>query len=70
MFNLTLFLAAVLALLSTPAHAYLDAGTGSLIIQAVIGTIAGGLVAIRIYWQKIKDFFGRSASEQESDNNS
>jgi len=39
------------------AYAYLDAGTGSYIIQVLIGTLMGGIVAIKIYWRNIRDFF-------------
>jgi len=42
-----------------PAYAYLDPGTGSMILQAVIGAIAGSAVAIKIFWKRIKHFFLR-----------
>lgn len=42
-----------------PAQAYLDPGTGSIILQAIIGAIAGGLVALRVYWDRIKSFLKR-----------
>ncbi len=42
-----------------PAHAYIDPGTGSIILQAVIGGIAAGLVVIKTYWHRLKDLFGR-----------
>jgi len=42
-----------------PAYAYLDPGTGSMILQAVIGAIAGSAVAIKIFWKRIKYFFLR-----------
>lgn len=41
------------------AHAYLDAGTGSLILQALIAAVAGAALGIRVYWQKLKTFAGR-----------
>ena len=47
-----------------PAHAYIDPGTGSLILQSIIGAIAAGLVTIKIYWQKIRAFF---SSRKQSD---
>ncbi len=40
-----------------PAQAYLDPGTGSIMLQALIGSIAGAMVAGRLYWQSIKGFF-------------
>ena len=54
---------------SADAHAYLDPGTGSLLIQGLIAAIAGSLFTIRLYWQKIKDFFVRKADsdDEESD---
>ncbi len=48
---------------SMPAYGYIDPGTGSLIIQGVIGAIAAIGVTMKIYWHKIKVFFsGRSNS--------
>ena len=43
---------------SAPAHAYLDPGTGSMILQVLLGGIAGAAVAGRFYWRKVLDFFG------------
>ena len=39
--------------------AYLDAGTGSMILQALMGGFAGLMVLSRIAWQS---FFSRSTS--------
>jgi hypothetical protein len=39
------------------AHAYLDPGTGSIIIQAIVASTAAVLYAVNIYWHKIKTFF-------------
>lgn len=41
------------------AHAYLDPGSASLILQSVIGAISAGVIAIGVYWQKLKGFFMR-----------
>ena len=38
-------------------HPYLDPGTGSIIIQLLIAILVGGLVAIRIFWAKIRTRF-------------
>ncbi|MEQ9491709.1 MAG: hypothetical protein RIM72_22235 [Alphaproteobacteria bacterium] len=46
-------------LYTAPAFAYLDPGTGSLILQGLIGGIAAGLAVISIYYQKIKHFVRR-----------
>lgn len=37
------------------ALAYLDPGTGSLIIQSLIAGFLASLFTIKIYWQKIKE---------------
>ena len=41
------------------AQAYIEPGTGSMIIQSLIAVIAGGLFAIKTYWHKLKMFFSR-----------
>jgi hypothetical protein len=45
--------------------AYLDPGTGSLILQAVIAAFAGAVVVVTTYWQKIRAFFRRSSRDSE-----
>ncbi len=48
--------------LSRPAFAYLDPGTGSIILQLLLGGLAGGAVVAKLYWHKLKGFFVRDAS--------
>ena len=43
--------------------AYLDAGSGSMIAQILVGGFAAAGVAIKMYWKKIKNFFGRGDDE-------
>ena len=43
-------------LLSNNAHAYLDPGTGSVILQAIIAFFAGAVAWISLYWKKFKNF--------------
>ena len=60
---------AVLLLSTQHAYAYLDPGTGSMLLQGLIGGIAGGLFAIRLYWGKLKSRFGRvPASPPDAEN--
>ena len=48
--------------------AYIDAGTGSYIIQLAIAGAMGGLFALKIYWGKIRSFFARrQPKEGEAD---
>lgn len=47
--------------------AYIDAGTGSLLIQMLAGGIAGLAVFVRFRWRTVKGWFQRGEnSEQES----
>jgi len=49
--------------------AYIDAGSGSLIFQFVIGGIVGGLFCLKLYWHKIKNFFkANDAKKSDSQN--
>ena len=45
--------------------AYIDPGSGSFILQALIATLAGALVAVNIYWRKIKSFLGLSGDDDD-----
>jgi hypothetical protein len=45
--------------------AYLDPGTGSLILQALVAALAGAVVVITSYWQKIRAFFRRGSRDSE-----
>lgn len=43
--------------LSSPAFAYLDPGTGSMILQGLIAAIAAGITFISLYYYRFKAFF-------------
>jgi hypothetical protein len=59
----TSFLAfAVYLAFTQNAFAYLDPGTGSILLQGIIGTIAGILVFGRLYWAKLKNVLARVTS--------
>ncbi len=36
------------------AYAYLDPGSGSIIIQMLVGTLVGVGIVLKLYWQKFK----------------
>jgi hypothetical protein len=44
---------------------YIDAGTGSLIIQVVIGSAAGIILAVKMSWKKIMNWLIHSPSVKE-----
>ncbi len=45
------------------AHAYLDPGTGSMILQLLLGGLAGMAVVLKLYWHRLKALFGRRAAK-------
>ena len=55
-----LFAAILLALLAEPAFAYLDPGTGSMLLQVILGGIAAVGVALKLFWHKIRVAIGLS----------
>lgn len=62
----SLFLIIVLQLtLSQDAFAYLDPGTGSYIFQVLMAVFIGGLFTVKMYWQKIKNFFSQHFSKKQ-----
>ncbi|MFA6511988.1 MAG: hypothetical protein WCV86_02620 [Patescibacteria group bacterium] len=54
-----IFLAIIFILLADlqPAHAYLDPGSGSFILQMILGVVLGSLVALKVFFRRIKAFF-------------
>lgn len=53
------------SILSTNAFAYLDPGTGSIILQAILGAIAAGFSYCVFYWNKVKNFFKKIFKKKE-----
>ena len=46
-----------------PAHAYLDLGTGSIILQGLLGGIAFVGLMAKVYWNKLMGLFVRRKTE-------
>jgi len=61
-------IALTLVLTSSPAYAYLDPGTGSIILQAIIASVAVGLATMKMWWYRIKAFFSGNPIDNEDDN--
>jgi hypothetical protein len=40
------------------AHAYLDPGTGSLVLSTLLGGVAGFLIIMKLAWGNVLTFFG------------
>ncbi len=45
------------------AHAALDPGTGSMILQLLLGGVAGMAVVLKLYWDRVKALFGRRVAK-------
>tara|TARA_B110001452_G_C15066111_1_gene372112 strand:- start:65 stop:271 length:207 start_codon:yes stop_codon:yes gene_type:complete len=43
-------------LFATPVYAYLDPGTGGVILQAILAFVAASIATLSIYWTKFKLF--------------
>ncbi len=57
----------LLLLVITDAVAYLDPGTGSMMLQVILGGIAAIAVAIKLYWHRLRAAFGMAKKEQPED---
>jgi len=53
-----------LSMWSLPAMAYIDPGSGSAIMSAIIGFFLAVSIAVKTYWYKLKAFFNGSKSEK------
>jgi hypothetical protein len=49
------------------ALAYLDPGSGSMLLQLVLGGLAGLAVIAKLYWHRLLGLFGRHAPQEESE---
>jgi hypothetical protein len=43
----------------SPAHAYLDPGTGSMLVSALIGVAAAVALAVKVFWYRLIGLFRR-----------
>ncbi len=61
-----LFCAALASLVYTPAaHAYLDPASGSLLLQLLLGGLAGAALVLKLFWHRILNLFGVKRPEDE-----
>lgn len=62
-----IFITVLLLLMFTDAVAYLDPGTGSMLLQVILGGVAAVGVAIKLYWHKLRAAFGMAKKEEPED---
>lgn len=68
MLPLTLALLAATLLAPGAAHAYVDPGTGSMVLQGIIAAVLGLGLTVKLYWRKIrKRLTGKSSRDNETD---
>ncbi len=63
--KLYLLVAGVLAFVALPAQAYLDLASGSMILQLLLGGLAGVAVVVKLYWHKLLGLFGVKREEHD-----
>lgn len=54
----------VLLLFRSSAYAYLDPGTGSYLLQIILGVVFGSLMALKIFWNRIKSLFAGKEKDE------
>ena len=47
----------------TEAMAYLDPGSGSMLLQLLLGGVAGVVMLLKLYWHQLLVFFGIKKKE-------
>ena len=57
----------ILLVFARPAFGYIDGNVGALLIQLLVGSVLGGLLAIKLYWRRIKGWFGGSTRSAGDD---
>lgn len=64
--NVLFFLSLYLVFVPQNAHAYLDPGTGSYILQVVAAVLFAGLFLLKTWWTQVRSFvsnlFGRKGN--------
>ena len=65
------FAAVILLASHRTAHAYIDPGTGGMLLQLLLGGVAGSLVIIKLYWFRLRQafsrIFGGQSKQEKSD---
>ena len=56
-----------MTLIPTAALAYIDPGTGSFIIQGIIGGVVCGAFAVKLFWKRIKAAVTGQPLEEDED---
>jgi len=56
--------------MASPAQAYIDPGVGGMLLQLLLGGVAGVVVIMRLYWERVtltvRKVFGLKESKEKS----
>lgn len=63
----SVFWTIVVLLVPTQAMAYLDPGSGSMLLQLLLGGVAGLAVVVKLFWHRLLAFFGVKKSDRDAD---
>ena len=56
----------VMVSLAQPAYGYLDPGSGALLLQALMGGVAGVFVVLKVYWRGLASRVGFKGKVEET----
>jgi len=62
-----LYFVLFLLLLSTNIFAYIDPGSGNIILQVILGGVGGIILFWKIIWDKIKSLFKKNDDNADSE---
>jgi len=48
------------------AFAYLDPGTGSMLLQLLLGGVAGAIMVVKLYWRQLSRLFRREKKTEKA----
>ncbi len=65
--SLLVLIAIFLAATALPAYGYLDPASGSMILQMIVGGVAGAALALKLFWHRILGFFGGKPKSTDDD---
>ena len=64
-FSVAALAVAALFVIERPVEAYLDPGSGSMLLQVLLGGFAAVGVVTKLYWHRLTVRFGRKTAERD-----
>ena len=68
--TILLIFPAVFMLFSRTAHAYVDPGTGSYVLQMIVAGIAATGLTVRLFWGRLKSYLKKSSDRTSGESGS